>query len=67
MGAKRRKARGGPELFIEQSGQPRLVDKSVEQQALEKKPIECLGMVFNSEEARPRYRVRRLAGRGRPR
>lgn len=60
MGATRRKSGGGPELFIEQSGQLRLVDKSAEQQALEKKPIECLGMVFDSEEARRAYFLEKL-------
>ncbi len=32
------------------SGQLRLVDKSVEQQALEKGRVECLGMRFDTED-----------------
>ena len=41
---------GSGDLFIEGSGQLRLVDKSVEQQALEKGKVECLGVRFDSEE-----------------
>ena len=46
---------GGGNLFIEGSGQLRLVDKSAEQQALEKGTVECLGMTFDSEDARRAY------------
>jgi len=60
MGAKRKKPHGGPELFIEQSGQLRLVEKSTEQQALERKPIECLGVTFESDEARRTYFLEKL-------
>jgi hypothetical protein len=50
----RRKARaGGPELFIERTGQLRITDKSAEQRAIEKRRVECLGMVFESDGARP--------------
>lgn len=48
------------ELFIEASGQLRLVDKSVEQQALEKGKVECLGLTFDSEEARRAHFTERL-------
>ncbi len=50
------------DLFIEGSGQLRLVDKSVEQQALEKGKVECLGMTFDSEDARRAYFTERLTG-----
>ena len=54
--AEKRKASGGDaDLFIEESGQLRLVDKSAEQQALEKGKVECLGMTFDSEDARHAY------------
>ena len=59
--AKKRKSRGGDgDLFIEDSGQLRLVDKSAEQQALEKGKVECLGMTFDSEDARRVYFTDRL-------
>ncbi len=52
MAARRKKSGGGPELFIDQSGQLRVTDKSAEQQTLERRRVECLGMVFESDEAR---------------
>ena len=59
--AQKRKSRGGNgDLFIEGSGQLRLVDKSAEQQALEKGKVECLGMTFDSEDARRAYFTDRL-------
>lgn len=48
------------DLFLEGSGQLKLVDKSVEQLALEKGKIECLGMRFDSEDARRTYFTERL-------
>ncbi len=53
----KRKKRGyGPkgqrEAFIESDGQLRLTDKSVEQELLEEEPVECLGVTFESDEAR---------------
>lgn len=56
---KRRSTRNG-DLFIEGSGQLRLVDKSLEQQALEKRKFECLGIAFDSEDARRAYFTDRL-------
>lgn len=57
--AKRKKGtygRGGQrEAFIEADGQLRLTDKSVEQEVLEEDPVECLGMTFESDEARRAY------------
>ena len=54
--AQKRKSKGGDsDLFIEGSGQLRLVDKSAEQQALEKGKVECLGMTFDSEDSRRAY------------
>ena len=55
----RRSTQSG-DLFIDGSGQLRLLDKSVEQQALEKGKVECLGMTFDSEEARRAYFIERL-------
>ena len=46
------------DMFIEASGQLRLIDKSSEQQALEK--IECLGLTFDSEDERRAYFTERL-------
>jgi len=51
MSRKRKSDRSG-DLFIEGSGQLCLVEKSVEQQALEKRKVVCLGMEFDSEEDR---------------
>ena len=48
------------DLFIEGSGQLRLVDKSAEQQALEKGKVNCLGMTFDNEDARRAYFTDRL-------
>ena len=59
--AKKRKPTGGDgDLFIEGSGQLRLVDKSAEQQALENGKVECLGMTFDSDDARRAYFTDRL-------
>ena len=54
------KSAGSGDLFIEGSGQLRLVDKSVEQQALEKGKVECLGLMFDSEDARRSYFTEKL-------
>lgn len=56
----KRRSKGTGDLFIEGSGQLRLVDKSAEQQALEKGKVECLGMTFGSEDARRAYFTDRL-------
>ncbi|RJF76302.1 DNA methyltransferase [Rhodopseudomonas palustris] len=56
----KRRSKGNGDLFIEPSGQLRLVDKSAEQQALEKGKVECLGMTFDSEDARRIYFTDRL-------
>lgn len=47
-------------LFIDPSGQLRLLGKSAEQQALEKAKVECLGMTFESENERRSYFTDRL-------
>lgn len=57
---RRTRRRTGPALFIDQGGQLRLVDRSAEQQALEKKQVECLGMVFEGDEARRAYFLEKL-------
>jgi len=56
----KRRTKGSGDLFIEESGQLRLVDKSAEQQALEKGEVECLGMTFESEDVRRAYFTERL-------
>lgn len=48
------------ELFIEGGGQLRLIEKSVEQQTLDRGTVECLGMTFESEEKRRAYFIERL-------
>lgn len=55
-----RRSKQNGDLFIEDSGQLRLVDKSAEQQALEKGKVECLGMTFDSEDERRAYFTERL-------
>jgi 16S rRNA G966 N2-methylase RsmD len=59
MTSKGRSTRSG-ELFIEGSGQLRLIDKSAEQQVLEKGQVECLGMTFDDEDARRSYFTQKL-------
>jgi len=54
------KAAGSGELFIEGSGQLRLVDKSAEQLALEQGKVECLGLSFSSEEERRTHFTQKL-------
>ena len=56
----KRKSAGSGDLFIEGTGQLRLVEKSVEQQALEKGSVECLGLKFDSEDARRSYFTQKL-------
>jgi 16S rRNA G966 N2-methylase RsmD len=56
----RRKKSGEPELFVEQSGQLRITDKSAEQQAIEKRRVECLGMTFKSDEERRTHFLEKL-------
>lgn len=56
----RRKSPQSGDLFIEGSGQLRLVEKPAEQQALEKGKVECLGVTFDSEDARRAYFTERL-------
>jgi 16S rRNA G966 N2-methylase RsmD len=48
------------ELFIEDSGQLRLLDKSAEQRALEGDSVECLGRTFPSDQARREYFLEKL-------
>lgn len=55
-----RRSKKTGDLFIEGSGQLRLIDKSAEQQTLEKEKVECLGMTFDSEDARRTYFTDRL-------
>jgi hypothetical protein len=56
----KRRSKGNGDLFIEESGQLRLVDKSVEQQSLEKGKVECLRMTFDSEDSCRAYFTDRL-------
>jgi 16S rRNA G966 N2-methylase RsmD len=60
MAQKRKSMGDAGDLFIEGSGQLRMIDKSAEQQALEKGKVECLGMTFDSEDARRSYFTERL-------
>jgi DNA methylase len=56
----RAKGRAG-ELFIETGGQLRMADKSVEQVAVESGRVECLGLTFDSEDARRQHFLARLS------
>src|SRR6266545_3231672 len=56
----KRRSKGNGDLFIEETGQLRLVDKSAEQQALEKGKVECLGITFDGEDERRAYFIDRL-------
>jgi hypothetical protein len=56
----RGKSGGTRDLFLEGSGQLKLVDKSVEQLVLEKGKVECLGLKFESDEARRAYFIEKL-------
>ena len=47
-------------LFIEPSGQMRLMGKSIEQRTIESKQVECLGMTFENDEARREYFLDKL-------
>ena len=55
----RAKGRTG-ELFIEAGGQLRMTDKSAEQVAIESGRVECLGVTFDSEDARRQHFMARL-------
>jgi hypothetical protein len=61
--ARVRKSGNNADLFIEGSGQLRLVEKSTEQEVLEKSRVECLGMTFESEDARRLYFTQKLRER----
>ncbi|MER9225800.1 site-specific DNA-methyltransferase [Mesorhizobium sp. M0664] len=61
--AKRGKSALSDDLFADATGQLRLLDKSLEQQALERSRVECLGMTFDSEDARRIYFTGRLRER----
>jgi hypothetical protein len=61
MGRKRsKKHTADPELFINPSGQLELIDKSAEQQVMGGRAVECLGMSFESDEARREYFLQQL-------
>lgn len=51
----------GGDLFIDASGQLRLIGKSAEQQTMEKPQVECLGMTFADDEERRKYFLEKLA------
>jgi len=48
------------DLFLDPSGQLRLVGRSAEQIAMEKSTVECLGRTFESDEARRAYFLEKL-------
>ncbi len=50
----------GRRLFLPPDGQNEMFDKSVEQEALEAKPVECLGQTFPSDEARREHFLAKL-------
>lgn len=63
MAKAKKAATGSGDLFIEPSGQLRLADKSAEQQAMENQRVECLGIRFESDEARQAYFLEKLGER----
>jgi DNA modification methylase len=50
----------GPELFIGPEGQLRMFNKSAEQTVAEQQRVECLGITFESEDARRQHFVEKL-------
>lgn len=58
--ARKRKSDNSGELFIEGGGQLRLVEKSVEQETLEKGKVECLGLTFDNEDERRAHFTQKL-------
>ena len=60
--ARRKKASLGRRLFRDPSDQTDMFDKSVEEEldAKEKVTVECLGMIFDSEDERREYFLARL-------
>ena len=58
--AKGKRAASSGDLFIEPSGQMRLIDRSAEQRAFENHHIECLGIAFESDNARRAHFVEQL-------
>ena len=56
---KRTSAKSG-ELFIESSGQLRMVDKSAEQQAIDQRKVTCLGQTFPDDQARRAFFTEKL-------
>src|SRR2546425_10999347 len=60
MAKGKKAAAGSGDLFIEASGQMRLLDKSAEQRAIENRNVECLGMTFENDEARRAYFLEKL-------
>jgi len=62
MAQKQRTGKKTKELFQDPSGQTDLFEKSYqeEQEAKAKKPVECLGMTFENDEARRAYFLEKL-------
>ena len=56
----KRRSKGTGELFVEGSGQLRLLEKSVEQEILEQGKTECLGLKFDSEDERRAHFTQKL-------
>lgn len=49
-----------PELFVDPDGQLRVLGKSAEQQVMESGRVECLGITFESDEARREHFLAKL-------
>ncbi len=58
--SKKKKDFDGPELFIEPSGQLKLMNKSAEQQSIETSQVECFGMRFDNDEKRRAFFLEKL-------
>src|ERR1700674_1667793 len=63
MAKGKKAADAGADLFVEESGQLRLTDKSAEQRSLESRTVECLGSTFPDDEARREHFLRILEER----
>ena len=60
MTAEKTKSSSQGQLYIEDTGQLRLVDKSAEQVVLDHSEVECFGMTFESDEARRAHFLAKL-------
>ena len=58
--ARKKKSDNSGELFVEAGGQLRLLEKSIEQEAMEMGKVECLGLTFDCEDDRRSHFTQKL-------